>query len=111
MSDPPQMAREYGTRHEQGENPERQVDVEDPAPGQVRHAETADEWSDHGGHGEHGAEQAHVTPPVAGRHHVADDRLRADHQSAAAEALHGPESDELGHRVTEAGERRPDHED
>ena len=62
---PAQMARQHGAGHEQGEDPERQVDVEDPAPRQVRHTEPADERPDHGGHGEHGPEEAHVAAAVA----------------------------------------------
>ncbi len=105
------MTRQHGARHEEGEDPERQVDVEHPAPRQVRDTEAADERPDHGGHGEHGPEEAHIAAAVAGRHDVADDGLRADHQSATTQPLERSEGDQLGHRVAEAGQCRPDHED
>ena len=38
-------------------------------------------------------------PRPAGRHHVPDDGLGADHEAAAAEPLDGAEGDQLDHRV------------
>ena len=111
VGDPAQVAGQHGAGDEQRQDPEGQVDVEDPAPRQVRHAQAADERPDHGGDGEHGAEQAHVAAAVARRHDVADDRLGPDHQTAAAQALQGPEGDQLGHGVAETGQGRTDDED
>ena len=91
--------------------PERQVDVEDPAPRQVGHAQPADQRPDDRGHGEHGPEEPHVAAAVARRDDVADDGLRADHQPATAQSLHGAEGDELRHGVAEARQRRTDDED
>ena len=50
-------------------------------------------------------------PRSRGGDDVADDRLGADDQAAAAESLDGAEHDELGHGLAESGEDRSDQED
>jgi hypothetical protein len=62
----PQRPREYCARDEEGEDAERQIDIEDPSPREVRNAESADERANDRGHTEHGAEEPHVATPVAG---------------------------------------------
>ncbi len=64
-----------------------------------------------GGEHHHDHHVAHVTPALARRHDVAQGGHRADHQPAGAQALDGPEGDQLGHRLRQAGQRRPDQED
>ena len=103
-------------RHLEGDDDQRDdadgdVDVEDPAPGQVVDEHPAQQRADDAGQAEHGAEQADVLAPLARRHDVADDGLRADHQPARAQALDGPERDQLDHRVRQPGQDRPGQED
>ncbi len=64
-----------------------------------------------GGEHHHDHHVAHVAPALAGRHDVAQRGHRADHQPAGAQPLDGPEGDQLGHRLRQAGQRRPDQED
>ena len=96
--------------HQQGDGSDRDVDVEDPPPTEVVHEDATDERTHHRGHPEHGHEETHVTPPFAGRDHVADDGHGTDHQTAAAQALDRPEQDELEHRLAQTGEHRPHQE-
>ena len=56
--------------------------------------EAADERPDDGRQAEQRTDRAHVLGPLPGRHDVGDDRLRQDHQPAAAEPLHAPPDDE-----------------
>ena len=88
-----------------------QVDVEDPAPGELVDEEAAEQRPGDRGDGEHGADQAHVAAALPRRDDVGDDRLRADHQAAGADALQGAEGDQLGHRLAEAREHRAGEED
>ncbi len=97
-------------RHHQGQRPDGDVDVEDPPPAQIVDEHPADQRTDDRGHPEHGHEEAHVTAALPRGDHVAHDGLGPDHQAASAEALHGPEGDQLDHGVAESGERRPDEE-
>ena len=57
---------------------------------------------------EDGAEVTHVAAALAGADDVADDRLGADHEPACAHPLERPEADQLGHRLRQPGQRRPD---
>ena len=97
--------------HHQGDGPDGDVDVEDPAPAQVVDEHAADQRPDHRGDPEHGHEQPHVAAALPGRDHVAEDGHGPDHQAAAAEPLHGTEDDQFDHRVAEPGERRADQEE
>ena len=81
------VRRQHGGDHDQREDADRQVDVEDPAPGQVVDEETADQRADDGGDAEHGAEEALVAPALARRDQVADHGDGDDDQPAAAEPL------------------------
>ncbi len=95
-----------GGQDHQGQAAERQVDVERPAPRQVVGDEAADQRAgDHRDRHDAG-DHALVAAPLAGRHQVTDDRHDADHQAAGAEALHGPERDELDHAVAGTAEHR-----
>ena len=104
------MRVEDGGDHEQRERADRQVDVEDPAPGEVVDEEAADQRPDHRGDAEHRAEHALVLAAVARRDDVADDGDRRHQQAARAEALEAAERDQLGHVLRDAAERGADEE-
>ena len=108
---PAQRAGYLAGHHDQRDHADRHVDVEDPAPGQVVHEHAAEQRADHAGQAEDGAEQPDVLAAFARRDDVADDGLRADHQAAGAQPLHGAERDELDHGRAEAGQDRADQED
>ena len=92
------------------DDPERQVDVEDPAPAGVVDDEPADQRARDAGEAEHRAEVARVAAPLPRGDDIGDDRLRADHQPAATDALQGPERDELPHVLRQPAQGRADQE-
>ena len=94
-----------------GDRADRQVDVEDPAPREVVDEEAAEQRPGDRRDGEHRADQAHVATALPRRDDVGDDRLRADHQAAGADALERAERDQLLHRLAEPGEHRAGEED
>jgi hypothetical protein len=102
---------EGGTDHEKRDRADRQVDVEDPAPGEVVHEEAADERPDHGREAEDGAEVALVAAALARGDDVADHRDGRHHQTAASEALQRAEGDQLRHVLARPAERGADQED
>ena len=63
---PAEVARERPRRRDQGDDADRQVDVEDPAPGQRVDEEAADQRPDHARHAEDGTEEALVAPRSRG---------------------------------------------
>ena len=77
----------------------------------MRREEAADQRTGHAREPEHGAEDALVAAAVAGRHDVADRRLRRHHQAATTEPLNSAEGDQLRHVLREAAEDRADQED
>src|SRR5581483_2306573 len=85
---------------------DRQVDVENPAPIQIRGKIAADQRPGYAGEAEHPAEDALVAPALARRDDIADDGLRCNDDPAAAESLHGAKENQLEHRAAEARERR-----
>ena len=93
-----------GRDDEEGDDPDREVDVEDPAPGEVLGEQPAEQRTGDAGDAEHRAEVAHVASSLAGAHDVSDDRLGSYHESAGPHALDGPEGDQLGHRMRESRE-------
>ena len=102
-----QRRREHPQRH----CADRQIDVEDPAPGEVGGDESADQRTGDARRRESGAEHALVASPLPGRHDVGDRRLRTDDQPAAAEALDRTKDDELGEVTAQAAQRRAHQED
>jgi hypothetical protein len=92
------------------DDPDRQVDVEDPAPAERVGEEPAQQRAGHAGHAEDGPEGALVLAPLAGGHDVGHDRLGQHHQAAAAQALQRPERDQLAHALGQAAQRRADQE-
>ena len=91
-----QMQPRHDDQH--GQRADRQVHVEDPAPGEVVDEEAAEQRPGDRRDGEHRSDQAHVAPALSRRDDVRDDRLRADHQPACADALQRAEADQLSHR-------------
>src|SRR5207249_2821546 len=89
----------------------RDVDVEDPPPGDRSHDDPAEERPRDARDAEHGAEEALVAAALARRYDVADDRLHQHDQAAGAEALNRAEGDQLRHTVRLATERRADEEE
>ena len=89
--------------HEQRDDADRDVDVEDPVPAQVLGQPAADERAGDEGDAEHGPEQALVLAPLLGREHVSDDRERDREQRTGADALDASEEDEHPHVLTQAG--------
>src|SRR5687768_10314314 len=111
MADASRLRWKRDREHDEREDAEREVDVEDPAPGELRREVAAEQRAGDAGDAEDGAEDPLVAPAVARRDDVADDGLRGDHEPATAEALHGTEDDELQHRAAHAAEDGPDEED
>ena len=74
------------------DQPERDVHVEHPAPRDRLDQEAAEQRAGDRRDREHGADQAHVAAAIARRHDVGDDRLRAHHQPARADALQRAEA-------------------
>lgn len=107
----PRRDAESGGDHGERDEPDGEVDVEDPAPGQVVDEQSAEQRAEHAGRTEDRAEEALVLAAFPGRDDVADDRHRQHDQPAASEALQGAEADELGHVLGEAAEGRADEEE
>ena len=99
-----------GREHEEGENPERQIDVEDPAPAEVAGQKATEQRPGDAGQTEHGTEQARVAASLARRHDIADRGLRADHQPAATQPLQRAKGDQLIEALALTAERRADQE-
>ena len=106
-----QPAGQHRRGHHQRNDADREVDVENPPPGQVVDEEAADQRAEHTGDPERGAEDSLITAALARRDDVTDDGLRAYDQAAAAQSLDGAERNQLDHRVRQAGQRRTDQED
>ena len=98
-------------QHHQRQDPDGQVDVEDPAPREVGGQRPAEEGPDHRGQAEDGTEQPLVPTALTGRHHIADRRLGTHHQATPAQTLERPERDQLGEAVADPAEGRADQED
>ena len=97
--------------HGQRDDPDRDVDIEDPAPAHVVGQVAADQRARDGRDAEYGADEAYILAPLTRRHHVPDDRLRPDHQAAGAHALQRAEGDQLVHVLGQAGQHRAGQED
>ncbi len=97
--------------HDERDRAERQVDVEDPAPGEVVDEEPAEQRADDRRNAEDGSEEPLVAAAVPRGDDVADRRERGHEQAAAAEPLQAAEDDELGHVLADAAERRTEEEE
>ena len=102
---------EGGRDHRERDQADRQVDVEDPAPGQVVDEEPTEQRPDHCRDAEDGAEEALVATAVARRDDVADDGDRDHEEAAAAQSLDRPKDDQLGHVLADPAQRRAGEED
>jgi hypothetical protein len=102
---------EGGSDHGERDQPDRDVDVEDPAPGEVVDEEAAEQRPDHGRDAEDAAEEALVAAALARRDDVADHGDRDHEQAAAAQSLDRPEEDQLGHVLADSAQRGADEED
>ncbi len=102
---------QHDAGHEEGDEAEGQVDVEDPAPGEVVGEEAAEQGPGHAGGAEHGPEVALVAAALPGADDVGDDRLGQHDEPTGADALDRPEGDELAHRGGETGQDAADDED
>ena len=79
----------------QRDEPDRDVDVEDPVPADVLGQEAADERADHERDAEHRAEEALVLAALGRGEQVADDREGDREERACADALDASEQDQL----------------
>lgn len=95
---------------EDGADADRHVDPEGPAPAGALREPAAEERADDGGDPEERTHRTHVLAALTRRHDVRDDRLGQDHESTAAEALHGAPGDELDERAGEPGAGRAERE-
>ena len=98
-------------QHPQGGEADRDVDEEDPAPGQVVGEDAAQGGADHRRDRPHAGEVALDLGPLLERVEVADDRHRHRLDGAGAEALDRPEHDQRGHPPCDAAGQRADEED
>ena len=96
---------------DQRDDPDRDVDVEDPVPAQVLGQPAADERTGHERDPEDRTEQALVLAAFLGREQVTDDRQRDREQRAGADALDASEQDEHAHVLAQAAEGRAEQED
>ena len=97
--------------HGERDEADRQVDVEDPAPGEVVDEEAAEQRPDHGRDAEDPAEVALVAAAFAGRDDVPDHGDRDHDQAAGAEPLDRAETDQLGHVLAQPAQHRAGEED
>ena len=111
MTDVRRAGVERDRDHRQRKDAQRQVDVEDPAPGEVFDEEAAEQRPDHGRDAEDSAEEALVLAALTRRDDVADDGHRRHDQPAATDPLQGAECDQLAHVLREPAEGRADEED
>ncbi len=95
------------------QDPDGDVDEEDPAPVQVLDQVAAERRPEHGRH--HGRHGGHPEgrPALGGRERVENDRLLARLQAAAEEALHQAEHDDLAQALRDAAQegRHREHRD
>ena len=95
---------EYRADHQQREQAERQIDIEDPAPGGVLHQKTADQRADHRREAKNAAEQPLIATTIGGWDDVGDRRHADHHQAAAAEPLQAAHQHQLGHVLRQPAE-------
>ncbi len=97
--------------HQDREDADGQVHVEDPAPRQVLGEEATDERPDDRPESEHDREDHRDLRALLDRVHVGHDRLRDREDAAGAGALEPAEENELQHRARGAAQDRAEHED
>ena len=92
--------------NEERDRPDRQVDVEDPAPREVVDEEATKQRADDRCESEDATEDALIATTVAWRDDVANGRDRGDDQPTRTKPLNRPVGDQRRHRVGEATQRR-----
>ncbi|MNH00129.1 hypothetical protein D3C79_593150 [compost metagenome] len=97
---------EYRADHRQGENPQRQIDIEDPAPGEMLHQPPAEQRPDHRRQAKHPAEQPLIAPAIGRWDHVAHHRHGHYQQTAATQSLQCPHQDQLRHVLRQSAQHR-----
>ena len=70
VADPAEVARDLDRHHGEGDDTDRDVDVEDPPPGQLLDEDAAEQRPDNAGHAEHRPEQALIAATFTGRDDV-----------------------------------------
>jgi hypothetical protein len=102
---------------EQGDEPDRHVEVEDPAPavdaeqGLLAGEAAAEHRAEDAARAEHRHEPPLVATALPRRHEVADDREGERHEAAGAQPLHRAVGRELVDRAGEAAQDRAHEED
>ncbi len=94
-----------------GEYAKRQVDPENPGPGEIVDDDAAGKRADDSGDRPDAGKRALHFGSLFELVEIADDGHRDRLDSAGAEALQQPENDQGSHRPGEAGERRADEKD
>ena len=92
--------------HVPGAGAQRQVDQKHPAPRQVLGHIATQHRPGHAGYRVHAAEIALITPTLAGRNDVANDRLAHRDHPAGTDALQHPRQHQLLHALRQAAEQR-----
>ena len=93
-----------------GNEAHRDVDEEDPVPGDVVGQDSAQKRTDEEGDTEHAAEQALVFAALGRGEEVTNHGKGDREQGACAETLNAPEEDQLPHRLAQARQHRSDQE-
>ena len=88
--------------HAQRDQPDGQVDVEDPVPAEVVCDRPAQARADQERDAEDGTKQTLVLPALARSEEVTNDRQADGEQRAGSEPLDRPEEDQLPHRLAQA---------
>ena len=97
--------------HEQGSRANRQIDVENPAPGERLDKKTTQEGSGHAAHPKDGAEHTLIASELPWRHDIGDDGLGEYEDAPTPQPLQGAEEDEFGHILAEATQRGTEEEE
>ena len=107
----PARRRIRGGNDRRGQQPERKIQEEHPAPVQVVGHVSADQRPGDRRETPDAAEQRLRARPLGERVQLADDRHAERDDAAGAEALHGARQDQLHHRRRRAAEQRADEKD
>ena len=109
--DPPRLQHlQRAIAQREGRGADRDVQPEDPPPGEGVGDPAAEHRAGDAGGGPHARDIGLVSAALARGDDVGDRRLRHDEQSAAADPLQRPEDDELGKALREAAQHRGEDE-
>jgi hypothetical protein len=96
--------------HNERDQPDRQVDVEDPVPADGVRDDATEGRPHERGQPEHRAEETLVLAALGRREEVSDDGQGDGEKGARADPLDAAEQDQLPHCLAQPGERRPGQE-